>query len=140
MKESSRERVSRDRGEEDTARRVPPQKRDASGSRGNAIRGERIKHGKAAPPKDHGAHDVSASNSRQERGSSQNANDSLLAVPDKKKSRNQVVKNNAGDDEVFSGRESIDNHPTRTPISPSRPPGHMGNSESMESDNNTIRK
>ena len=115
-KEQSRERGSRDRGEDDTARKVQPQKM-TSGSNGNTIRGERIR--KTGQLKDQ---DISATNSRDhDRGSSQNANNSLLAVPDKKRGRNQMLKNNAGDDEMFSGRESIDNHPTRTPLSPSRP-------------------
>lgn len=132
----SRGREARDRGDEDTAKKVMPS-RDSSVKKGNTIRGERLKsRGNAAPKEYLGAQDVSASNSHQERGSSHGT---VPTEGAKKKSRNQYVKNNDGDDEMFTGRESIDNHPTRTPISP-RPQGYMNN-ESMESaDNHNIRK
>ena len=65
--ERQREREARQRGEDDTAKKVMPIKKESSANR-NAIRDERIKT-KPSRGENFAAQDVSVTNSHQERGS-----------------------------------------------------------------------
>ena len=102
----------------DTAKKVMPQKKT------NTIRGERIK----GPPKEVFF-------------KSQDEDVDRPSEPKANKSRNQqFIANNAGDNELLTGRESIDNNdqdhlnsPTTTPMSnPTKPRGYLENSSTKK--------